>query len=271
VIRRIILLAIVVLFLAVIVQIYLDTNFFKVVEVQLTTRKIPAGEEIRILQISDLHDKVFGKDNESLVEAIHQVDADVIVITGDLIDRSTKDLGRVFSLVERITAKHQRVYFISGNHENANRLRRELLDGLVSRGVIVLNNGNVELEVRGTAFNLAGVEDGPRKNVNQAMEGINPDLYTVLLSHRPDLVARIAEIPVDLILSGHTHGGQVRLPFVGAIYAPNQGWLPKYDKGMFQILADRHLYVDSGLGTTHLPIRFLNKAQMSVIRIIGCG
>jgi len=263
------LLAVFVLFLSIIVQIYLDTNFFKVVEVQFQTEKIPSGEEIRVLQISDLHDKVFGKDNEPLVEAIHEADADIIVITGDLIDRSTKDLGRVFSLIERITARHQHVYFINGNHENANRLRQELLDGLAERKVIVLNNQNVEIAVRGISFNLAGVDDGPLKKINKAFDGIDPDRYSILLSHRPDAVAQYADIPADLILSGHTHGGQVRLPFVGAIYAPNQGWFPKLDKGTYRIVGDRYLYIDSGLGTSHLPIRFLNKAQMSLIRISG--
>jgi len=263
------LLATFVLFLAVIVQIYLDTNFFKVVEVQFQTKKIPSGEEIKILQISDLHNKVFGRDNEPLVEAIHQAGADIIVITGDLIDRRTDDLGHAFSLIERMTARHQHVYFINGNHENASPLRQELLDGLAERGVIVLNNQNVEMTVRNTTFHLVGVDDGPKRNLDAALNGVDLDRYLVLLSHRPDIVARYADNPVDLILSGHTHGGQVRLPFIGAIYAPNQGLFPKLDKGTYRIIGDRYLYIDSGLGTTHLPIRFLNKSQMSLIRIVG--
>lgn len=268
-VRRLIGLSVLVLFLAIIVQVYMDTNDFQVVEVQFQTRKVPSGSELRILQISDLHNKIFGKDNEPLVEAIHQANADIIVITGDLIDRRTQDLGPVLSLADRITAKHPQVYFITGNHENANPLRQKLLDGLTARGVIVLDNRNVEIMVRGVTFTLAGVGDGSLMKLDEAFDGIDLDDYTILLSHRPDIVVRYGDVPADLILSGHTHGGQVRLPFIGAIYAPNQGWFPKLDKGTYRIAGERYLYIDSGLGTSHLPIRFLNKSQMSLIKIVG--
>lgn len=98
---------------------------------------------------------------------------------------------------------------------------------------------------------------------------MNTDHYTVLLSHTPSITEIYEQIPADLILSGHTHGGQVRFPLIGALVSPDRGLFPKLDKGTYQLGAGLYLYIDSGLGTTRLPIRFLNQSQLSLITITG--
>lgn len=251
------------------IKTFMDTNMFKVNKVQFHSRKIPEGSAISILQISDVHNKVFGDNNEKLMKTIEKLNADIIVITGDLVDRSTDNLKHMFSLIDKITSIHKHVFFVTGNHEWDNPKREELLVGLKERKVTVLNNKNSRLTVDGVTLNLVGIDDAStnHENVNEAFNGINDKRYTMLLSHTPDIIENDSEVSADLILSGHTHGGQVRLPFIGALVAPDQGLFPKFEKGTYKIDNSQYLYIDSGLGTSVAPIRFMNQSQISYIKI----
>lgn len=250
---------------------FMDTNIFKVNPVHFQTNKIPAGSGFTIVQISDVHNKVFGDNNEKLLDTVEGIDADIIVLTGDLVDRRTTSFDYVFSLVERLTALNQHVYFVSGNHEWDNPNRKSLLDGLEKRNVKLLNNQHTELAIGNTTLNLAGVDDAStnHENLDSAFGNLDQENYTVLLSHTPSMLDKHNDIPADLILSGHTHGGQVRIPFIGALVAPDQGFFPKLEKGIYEFGTNQFLYIDSGLGTSVAPIRFLNQSQLSVIKITG--
>lgn len=254
---------------AILAKAYTDTNDFNVHIVNMHTEKLPKDAGFSILQISDLHNKVFDEDNESLIKAIKQADADLIVLTGDLIDRHTEELDDVFNLVEHIIAINPAVYYVSGNHEWDNAQTQEFFDGLRARNVEVLDNRNSQVDLGSVTLNLVGVDDAStgHEDMEQAFAGLDPDPYTILLSHAPGIVNKYEHIPADLILSGHTHGGQIRLPFIGALVAPDEGFFPKLDKGLFKIGLDQTLYIDSGLGTSTVPVRFMNKSQMSLIRI----
>lgn len=250
-------------------KIYYDTNFFRINELEFHSDKLPHGTEFTILQISDLHNKVFSNNNEDLIRTINNIKADLIVITGDLIDRRTKNLKDVFYFVKNITTVHKNVFYVSGNHEWANPLCKELLDGLKERNVINLDNKSTEIVDGRTVINLAGVADvsTQKANIKKALHGLNKDQFTLLLSHNPCVIKKIESSFVDLILSGHTHGGQVRIPLLGALIVPDQGFFPMYDKGAFNLGVNRYLYIDSGLGTSRFPIRFLNQSQFSLIKI----
>ncbi|WP_255259575.1 hypothetical protein [Lentibacillus sp. CBA3610] len=104
---------------------------------------------------------------------------------------------------------------------------------------------------------------------SKAFKNLRSEYYTILLSHAPDITKQYQSIPADLILSGHTHGGQIRLPFIGALLAPGQVLFPKLDRGTFPLDPEQYLYIDSGLGTTRLPVRFFNQSQMSLVTITG--
>ena len=106
-------------------------------------------------------------------------------------------------------------------------------------------------------------------NINNAFNDIDQELYTILISHSPGIIEKYDNIPVDLILSGYTHGGQVRIPLIGALVAPDQGFFPEYYKGIFRLRPEKYLYIDSGLGTSIVPIQFLNQSQMSIIKIVS--
>lgn len=244
-----------------------DTHFFKVAEVAFSSDKLPNNTSITILQISDLHNKIFGTNNDPIVNKIIELNPDIIVITGDLIDRSTTDFTSVFNLIDRIVSINENVYFVSGNHEWGNVKRAELFIGLEERGVMMLDNINEMIELDNVKFALVGIANSStgHDDFSKAIDGVDKDMYTILLSHVPPLEPN----DLDLTLSGHTHGGQIRFPLIGGLVAPDQGYFPVYDKGVFQWENKNHLYIDSGLGTSILPIRFLNQSQLSMITIGG--
>ncbi|WP_112180553.1 MULTISPECIES: metallophosphoesterase [Paraliobacillus] len=255
--------------LLIVFKVYYDTNFFKVNQVEFESNKILDRSSFTILQISDLHNKVFGDENEKLLDKIMDLNADIIVITGDLIDRKTSDFTDVFALVDELMAVNENTYFISGNHEWDNPETEAFFAGLEERNVNMLDNTHTTITIENATINLVGVGDSSTEhdNLGKALEGLDEVNYTVLLSHTPDTSNRFIESPADLALSGHTHGGQVRLPFIGGVIAPDQGFFPAFDKGIFKRGNDKYLYIDSGLGTSILAIRFLNQSQMSLITV----
>ncbi|WP_017754000.1 metallophosphoesterase [Calidifontibacillus oryziterrae] len=258
-------------FIFLLARIYYDTNTFKINKIEFHSDKISKGSEITILQISDVHNKAFRDHNEKLLHTVEELHADIIVITGDLIDRRTAKFENVYYLIDQLTAINENVYFVSGNHEWENVNTHEFFDGLQKRNVTILDNGNKQLTLNHAVFNLVGVADFStnHENVDQAFLTTNNELYTIMLSHSPDIIKQFEMIQADLILSGHTHGGQVRLPFIGAVVAPDQGLFPKLDKGIYRLKENQHLYIDSGLGTSVIPIRFLNQSQISLITIVN--
>lgn len=204
---------------------------------------------------------------------VKNLKANVIVLTGDIIDRRTKNLDNVLYLIERLSSINHKIFFVSGNHEWSNPRFKEFLKGLKERKVTILDNEKTKFTEGDVAINLVGVADYTTKHgdLKKALQGVHKERLTVLLSHSPSVIKLINSNSVDLILSGHTHGGQVRLPFIGALVVPDQGFFPKYDKGPFKLGNNLHLYIDSGLGTSRLPIRFLNQSQLSYIKITGTG
>lgn len=248
-----------------------EISFPAVREININTEKLEKGKAVTLLQISDFHGSPSKKLVERLVKAAENAGPDAVLITGDLVDRDTEDFGNLYALVREIHSICPSIFFVSGNHELSNSQRKELLGKLADIGVVLLNNKGAVFRIDEAEINLCGVDDAyrHRDNITKAMRGADAGRYTVLLSHSPRIRDRLGQFSPDLILCGHTHGGQVRLPFIGAVIAPGEGLLPVYDKGMFELDQGSRLYIDSGVGTSKLPIRFLNRSQVSVIRITG--
>ncbi len=256
---------------SIIAKSYNDTNFVKIERLDITTDKLAENQSFTILQMTDLHNKQFNKGNQRLIDKIQSLDPDVIVITGDLIDRKTEDVENALSFVEEIVEINPHTYFVSGNHEWGNPLRDVLFEGLEERKVRYLDNQNTKIEFGYISFQLAGIGD-PSTNhdsLDSALDGLEKNDFTVLLSHAPDVKELSYPAPIDLTLSGHTHGGQIRLPLVGAIIAPDQGLFPKYDKGLYLLNEKQQLYIDSGLGTSLMDVRLFNQSQMTLITVKG--
>ncbi|SHN10816.1 hypothetical protein SAMN05216179_1933 [Gracilibacillus kekensis] len=258
---------------SIIIKSYYDTHFVKIERLDITTGKLEENQSFTILQMTDLHNKQFNKGNQRLIDKIQSLDPDVIAITGDLIDRKTEDVEKALSFVEKIVEINPDTYFVSGNHEWGNPLHDVLFKGLEERKVRHLDNQNTKLEVGEIRFQLAGIGD-PSTNhdsIEKALAGLDNNFFTVLLSHAPDVKEMPFPTPIDLTLSGHTHGGQISLPLVGSLIAPDQGLFPKYDKGLYQLNDKQQLYIDSGLGTSVIDARLFNQSQMTFITVKGEG
>ncbi|WP_053955304.1 metallophosphoesterase [Inediibacterium massiliense] len=249
-----------------ILYLFLQVNITKVNKVHIKTNKFSKEEKITLLQISDVHDKKLFM--ETILEKIKKLKPDMIVFTGDLIDGKTKEYENIYSFVEKVIKINPNVYFVSGNHEWRNKNTKAFLRGLKERQVKILNNDYDILKKESITLNIYGIDD-PYTHHDDLKKALShkDDSFSILLSHSPNIIFR--EKPsIDLILCGHTHGGQIRIPFIGAVVVPGQGLFPKYDKGIFS-LGKTTLYIDSGLGTSTAPIRSFNQSQMSLIIIEG--
>lgn len=241
-----------------IIDICYEVNFPKVNKIEIRTDKIVSGEEIKIVQISDLHNKIFFNNNEKIYSSIRELNPDIIVLMGDIIDRRTKDYQYAYSFIDNLIKINPNIYYVLGNHELSHANIDDYKKELEKRGVILFND-------KGEAYKdilIYGVNYYEKKYPNP-----NNDFFSLLLTHDASLAISNYH-NFDLVLSGHTHGGQVRIPLIGTIYAPGQGFFPKYAKGLYKI-EDEEIYIDSGLGNTFLPIRFLNQSQISFIKIIS--
>jgi predicted MPP superfamily phosphohydrolase len=255
------------------VDMVFEANFPVVREIGIYTDKLRKGKEIILLQISDLHGSSSGKIAKTILIETERIKPDAIVLTGDLVDKHTEDLDSIYNFIGKLYSICPEIFFVSGNHEWSNDGRKELLAELQKIGVKLVNNKGAAVSIGGENINLCGVDDpyNRRDNIEKAMKGIESKKYTILLSHSPKIRNRLGNHVPDLILCGHTHGGQVRFPFVGAVIEPGEGLFPKFDKGSFNLKNGSLLYIDSGAGTSKLPIRFLNRSQISVIKVIGNG
>lgn len=248
-----------------------NVNITKLNHVAIHTSKLEAGESIKLLQISDLHDKKSVGSNRQILKLLKKSKPDIIVITGDLIDVNTKRFNSIYALIKEMVKINPKLYYVTGNHEWQSGKAEAFIKGLKERKVTVLDNQSVIINIKGAIIDLRGVPDPALSewDMNAAVKDMTKELYTIMLSHRPEIIYSYREKVPDLTLSGHTHGGQVRLPLIGAVVAQGQGFFPKLDKGVFNIQEDKLLYVDSGVGTSTLPLRFLNQSDVTLITIDG--
>ena len=247
-------------------------------EYEVVSDRIPQGfEGFRIAQVSDLHNAEFGEGNEKLIQLLSQTDPDVIVITGDLIDSRHTDIEIALDFA-RQAIKLAPVYYVSGNHEARVREYEDLKMGLAEAGVVILENQKVQITREGESITLMGIADpsfqeddlfGDSESVaRQAIEDLKneSDGYTILLSHRPELFDLYVDTEMDLVFSGHAHGGQFRLPFVGGLVAPNQVFFPKVDESRFTE-ENTTMIVSRGVGNSIIPIRFNNRPEIVLVTL----
>ena len=247
-------------------------------EYEIVSDRIPeAFAGFRIAQVSDLHNKDFGEGYGQLLTLLSQINPDIIVVTGDLIDSRQTDLDVALEFAWQ-AGKIARVYYVSGNHEARVPEYEDLKIGLVKAGVVILENQKVQITREGESITLMGIDDpsfqedylfGDSESVaRQAIEDLKneSDGYTVLLSHRPELFDLYVDTGMDLVFSGHAHGGQFRLPFIGGLVSPNQGFFPEYDAGQFTE-ENTTMIVSRGVGNSIIPIRFNNRPEIIVVEL----
>ena len=244
----------------------------------ISSSKLPESfDGYRIAHVSDLHNAEMGKDNETLLSMLRDADPDMIAITGDLIDSRYTDIEIALQFV-REAVKIAPCYYVTGNHEVRVNEYDELKIGMEAAGVTVLEDARTEISLENETITLIGVNDpsyqtdylfGDSETVmNTKLEELHTENgeFTVLLSHRPELFDTYADHGMDLVLSGHAHGGQFRLPFVGGVVAPNQGLFPEYDAGIYTE-DNTNMLVSRGIGNSILPFRINNRPEVILINL----
>ena len=244
----------------------------------IKSEKIPESfDGFRIAQVSDLHNAEFDKYNSTVLQPIFLSRPNIIVITGDMIDSRNTDVDVALSFAQK-AVNIAPVYYINGNHESrVPEEYEELKKGLTEAGVTVLENESVDITVGEDTITLIGindptfrmelVDDTMEQNVGHQLMSVIPDNdnYKVLLAHRPEYFDVYAG-KVDLVLSGHAHGGQFKIPFVGGLVAPGQGFFPEYYEGS-HIKDNTEMIVSRGIGNSIIPFRINNKPEIIVAEL----
>lgn len=247
---------------------WFETFTLAVTRVELSSAKV--RDEIKIVQLTDLHGASFGWDNSGLLRAVEREAPDLVAVTGDMhTNHDDKGQETARSLLARLAEKFP-VYFVPGEHDHS----EQFLSSLEDAGVHVLRDRHEEITIGETRIGLYGIDNvyyNSKFTLEQVFDPLDESCYNILLAH-------IANFPLfqafgmDLSLCGDTHGGMVRLPFLGAIQH-NGAWFPQltqtepyYDKGLFPS-GDQFLFVSSGLGNYPFPLRLFNRPEIAVLTI----
>lgn len=263
-----------VIVLAVSIWVAFDNSRVETSKYTIGSEDLPSSfDKFRIAQVSDLHNAEFGYQNEKLLSALHQSDPDIIALTGDIIDCKKTNVDIALNFVNE-ALKIAPCYYVTGNHESnlADEKYLEFENALIELGVIVLRNKAISIEIGGKTINLIGIDDpaftGKVPNAEFINELCQEDGFNILLSHRPEYFEEYAMSDADLVLSGHAHGGQFRLPLIGGLIAPGQGLFPKHDAGVYTS-SGTSMVVSRGIGNSIIPIRFNNTPELVLI-VLEC-
>lgn len=254
-----------------------DNFKIDITEYNLENDNLPESfNELKIIHLSDLHNTEFGKDNEKLLRIIKEQEPDAVFVTGDTIDGFYTNIQIPINLFKEIL-KICDVYFVVGNHESRvnTNIHTEFIDTLSEIGVIVLKDDSAYIEKDGERIQVIGLKDASDYKIDYSedytekiTETINilddKNTFSILLSHHPELFPEYKNTDIDLVFSGHAHGGQFRLPFIGGIIAPEQGLFPEYDAGVFTE-NNTTMVVSRGLGNSIIPVRINNSPEIVVV------
>ncbi|KOM88901.1 UNVERIFIED_ORG: phosphoesterase [Clostridium botulinum] len=255
-----------------------QNNSITISKFDYVSSKIPDEfNDFTIAHISDLHNKMFGKNQVKLLNKVKSISPDIIVITGDLIDRRKYDLDTAIMFASG-AAKIAPIYYVSGNHEawsgKFSMIKEELTDigvHIVDDTAFKLSRGNSSIYILGLSdpdFLTSDYMDGT--NTNKMKEQLSiwstNESFKILLSHRPELFDLYYENNMNLIFTGHAHGGQVRIPGIGGLFAPDQGIFPKYTSGRYNKDLST-MFVSRGLGNSICPLRIFNRPEIVEVKL----
>lgn len=279
---------------------YSQNNRIEITNILYENARIPKSfDNFKIAHISDLHSKRFGLNQSAIIKKLEKISPDIIVITGDLIDDTDNNFKNVMSFINR-AVKISSVYYVAGNNEYASGKYSYLRDILIYAGVCVLDDNFAEIIRNGEMLQISGIQDpifekmgnnnaenskiiqnklsvienaqkAAYNYLNQREFGFkfkndtteSENVFKILLSHRPEQFDIYKKNKYDLVFCGHAHGGQIRIPFIGGIFAPNQGYLPKFSEGVHKS-GETTMVISRGLGNSKVPLRVFNCPEIVV-------
>lgn len=252
-------------------------------EIKVESERLPESfDGYRIAHISDLHNDEFGERNERLIALLKAAEPDMIAVTGDLLDSRRQNLKKALNFVQQ-AMKIAPCYYVTGNHESRAEGYKELEKEMEKAGVVLLRDKTVMLEKGGARIRLIGVDDprfkiqsNKKSEIEALMTGVLEGLleesekeeFKLLLSHRPELFEVYCAQGVDLALTGHVHGGQFRLPFIGGLVGAPHMFFPEYDAGLYTE-GSTNMVVSRGLGQSIIPFRINNPPEVVLIEFVS--
>lgn len=253
---------------------YYEDTALKTSHYVVDSNKISASfDGFKIAQISDFHNVKSKALTKSLIKSIKKEKPDIIVITGDLVDRNRTDVDVSINLIKKLKSIAP-IYYVAGNHESKSKEYPKLKECLKENGATILDDRKASIKKNKEEIVLLGVNDPSMIDENFVSDAkimkdtlskikFNRDKFSILLSHRPELIDVYADAKVDLVFAGHAHGGQVRLPIIGGLFSPHQGILPKYTSGTFKKRATT-MVVSRGIGNSTFPFRVNNRPELVI-------
>lgn len=236
--------------------------------------------KLKFVVITDLHNKEYGEKNADLAELVKEQNPDFIAVCGDMVNRGDPDTTKMKDVLEKLS-KIAPTYCCLGNHErdNAAKFGTDFKSETNSTGAVLLDNEYIKFTKNGKSVLIGGMsdypyyefytpdDDVPSRTLWEEFAEKAKNNFTILLHHQPEYIAEDAKkTNIDLIVCGHTHGGQIQLPFIGGVIAPNQGLFPKYDKGEFDLDGTK-MIVCAGLSNTVFIPRINNQVEIGVVTI----
>jgi len=262
--------------------IYFDNTLIKVSRYKIKSDKIPKGfNNFKIVHLSDLHSYGFKNYNIQLIKKINNENPNIIVMTGDMVNKYDTNFEKFLNLSEALSKKYD-IYYILGNHEV--RLKKDDLDFIIQKlkkfGIKVLSNEKVNIMRKKDYINIYGMDIplsyykiiNKPSNVEEIINGVlnkcNEKEYNILLAHNPLYFEEYAKNNVDITLSGHVHGGMIRLPFIGALLSPERKFFPKYNSGVYEV-NNKKLIVSTGIGHSRPGVRLFNRPEIVSITLLN--
>ena len=259
------------------IYLYLENNILEVSIYEISSSKISIQfDGYKIAQISDLHNTGSNKLKNSIIESIKNEKPNIIVITGDIVDSYKTNIESAIDFIKDIN-EIAPIYYVTGNHESRIDDYDVLMKKLEENKVIILDDRVEQITIDDSLINLIGINDPMCEHQSyledkEIVDGVikkieyNKDVFSILLSHRPELFEIYHKYNFDLVFSGHAHGGQIRLPFIGGLVAPNQWLFPKYDGGLYEE-DNTKMIVSRGIGNSILPFRINNNPELIYVTL----
>lgn len=250
---------------------YVQNNWLHINEINIDDENLDLDEDLKVIHLSDLHNKMFGDNQERLVDKIKKLNPDIIVITGDIIDSRRYNEKPAIILMEKLI-RIAKVYYVAGNHEIRAGVYEDLKERFTKIGIDVVEDRMITLKLKDEYIDLIGLKDLQIGELNDKLKHIlkkeKSNNYKMLIVHRPEAIKFYSENKIDMVFAGHAHGGQIRIPLVGGIIAPGQGFFPKYTEGAYKV-DDTTMIVSRGLGNSRFPFRVLNRPEIVVVKLKG--
>lgn len=282
-----IIVGILILLILFILFMHLENHHLTVTQYTVHARKLPkAFDGVKLVFISDLHNNTFGKDNEQLLRRIKNEKPDYIMIGGDmLIGKKDSDYTKTVAFIEELSREY-RVYYVNGNHEQRlqeceytkDTMYKDYHLSLKKAGVIFLHNQSVTLIKDNESIRVCGIEipseyykkiNRPKmslQELNKCMNISKVDMFTILLAHNPMYFEEYVSWGADLVLSGHVHGGIMRLPFLGGVISPQYILFPQFDSGRFE-KGEATMLLSRGLGVHTIKVRIGNRPELVCVTL----